>query len=181
MRLGQMKSNRKSLPSKFPRHDPEADLELVEQALFEEMEGAAELLQSEEDFGRSGVRHALHACYSFLHVRGLSGQALKPLSRSHCSLGECGRRCLTRDLRSETAAAPDSGTKVVPIGRFPRNQALCCRLHGCVDEAWRFESSSGGACCKTCQWVATCLSRRDQEEHGRELARRTDAKRLKRC
>jgi hypothetical protein len=79
MRLGQMKSNRKSLPSKFPRHDPEANLELAEQALFEEMERAAELLQSEEDFGRSGVRHALHACYSFLHVRGLSGQALKPL------------------------------------------------------------------------------------------------------
>jgi hypothetical protein len=40
MRLGQMKSNRKSLPSKFPRHDQEADLVLVEQVLFEEMEGA---------------------------------------------------------------------------------------------------------------------------------------------
>jgi hypothetical protein len=43
------------------------------------MEHAAELLQSEEDFGRSGVRHALDACYSYLHVRGLSGQGLKPL------------------------------------------------------------------------------------------------------
>jgi hypothetical protein len=74
-----MKSPRKSLPSKFPRHDPDANLERAEQALFEEMERAAELLQSQEDFGRSGVRHALHACYSFLHVRGLSGQALKPL------------------------------------------------------------------------------------------------------
>ena len=41
------------------------------------MERAAELLQSQEDFGRSGVRHALHACYSFLQVRGLSGQGLK--------------------------------------------------------------------------------------------------------
>ena len=79
MRLDQMKSNRKSLPSKFPRHDPDANLERAEQALFEEMEGAAELLQSQEDFGRFGVRHALHACYSFLHVRGLSGQPLKPL------------------------------------------------------------------------------------------------------
>jgi hypothetical protein len=65
--------------SKFHRHEPEADLQRAEQALFEEMEHAAELLQSEEDFGRSGVRHAVHACYSFLHARGLSGQGLKPL------------------------------------------------------------------------------------------------------
>jgi len=43
------------------------------------MEHAAELLQSEEDFGRFGTNHALHACYSFLHARGLSGQGLKPL------------------------------------------------------------------------------------------------------
>ena len=75
-----MKSTQKLLPSKFPREDPEANLERAEQALFEEMERAAELLQSQEDFGRWGVRHALHVCYSFLHVRGLSGQALKPLS-----------------------------------------------------------------------------------------------------
>jgi hypothetical protein len=47
--------------------------------LFEEMEHAAELLQSQDDYGRSGVVHALHACHSFLHVRGLSGQALKPM------------------------------------------------------------------------------------------------------
>ena len=51
----------------------------AEHALFEEMERTAELLQSQDDFGRSGVRHAIHACYSFLHVRGLSGQGLKPL------------------------------------------------------------------------------------------------------
>jgi hypothetical protein len=75
----QMKSTCKLPPSKFPRHEPEADLARAEQVVFEEMEHAAELLQSEEDFGRSGVRHALHACYSFLHVRGLSGQGLKPL------------------------------------------------------------------------------------------------------
>jgi hypothetical protein len=74
-----MKSTRKSISSKFPRHEPEANLELAEQAVFEEMEHAAELLQSQEDFGRSGARHALHACYSFFQVRGLSGQALKPL------------------------------------------------------------------------------------------------------
>jgi len=64
---------------KFPRRRLGADLGRAEQVLFEEMEHAAELLQSEEDFGRSSVRHAIHACYSFLHVRGLSGQALKPL------------------------------------------------------------------------------------------------------
>ena len=55
------------------------NLEQAEEMLFEEMEYAAELLQNREDFGRSGVLHAVHACYSFLHVRGLSGQALKPL------------------------------------------------------------------------------------------------------
>jgi hypothetical protein len=65
--------------SKFRRHEPEVEGELAELALFEEMERAAELLQSQEDFGRSGIGHAVHACYSFLHVRGLSGQALKPL------------------------------------------------------------------------------------------------------
>src|SRR5262249_52456841 len=43
--------------------------------LFVEMEHVAELLQSQGDFGRSGARHSLHTCYSFLHVRGLSGQA----------------------------------------------------------------------------------------------------------
>jgi hypothetical protein len=74
-----MKSTCSLPPSRFPRLKPEADLEQAEKALFEEMEHAAELLQSEEDFGRSGVRHALHACYSFLEVRGLSGQGLKPL------------------------------------------------------------------------------------------------------
>jgi hypothetical protein len=74
-----MKSTSNVPLSKFPRHEPEADLDRAEQALFEEMEHAAKLLQSEDDFGRSGVRHAIHACHSFLHVRGLSGQALKPL------------------------------------------------------------------------------------------------------
>ena len=66
--------------TKFVRHDAKADLPLAESALFEEMEHAAELLQHEEDFGRSSIRYAVYACYSFLHVRGLSGQALKPLA-----------------------------------------------------------------------------------------------------
>jgi hypothetical protein len=70
---------RKPSSYKFPRHEPKAGLELAERLLFEEMEHAAELLHNEEDYGRSGVLHALHACHSFLHVRGLSGQALKPL------------------------------------------------------------------------------------------------------
>jgi hypothetical protein len=77
--LGQMKSTSKLPSSKFRRHEPKADLQWAEQVLFEEMEHAAELLQSEEDFGRSGARHAVHACYSFLHARGLSGQGLKAL------------------------------------------------------------------------------------------------------
>lgn len=66
-------------PSKFPRHEAKADRAYAELVLFEEMEDAAELLQSREDFGRAGVVHALYSCHSFLHVRGLSGQALKPL------------------------------------------------------------------------------------------------------
>lgn len=70
---------RKPSSSKFPRHEPKADLELAERVLFEEMEHAAELLHNQEDYGRSGVVHALHTCHSFLHVRGLSGQGLKPL------------------------------------------------------------------------------------------------------
>ena len=67
------------LKQKFRRHDPDAPSLLAEQTLFEEMEHAAELLQSEEDFERSGVLHAIRACHRFLHVRGLSGQGLKPL------------------------------------------------------------------------------------------------------
>jgi hypothetical protein len=75
-----MKSTSRSSSLKFPRREPEADLARAEEALFEEMEHAAELLQSQDDFGRSGARHALHSCYSFLYVRGLSGQGLKPLA-----------------------------------------------------------------------------------------------------
>ena len=74
-----MKSKSNLPPSKFPRRKPKANLDEAERALLEEMEVAAELLQSEDDFGRAGVCHAIHACHSFLHVRGLSGQALKPL------------------------------------------------------------------------------------------------------
>jgi hypothetical protein len=67
-------------PQNSRRHEAKADLARAELLLLDEMEHAAELLQSQEDFGRSGIRHAIHACYSFLHVRGLSGQALKPLT-----------------------------------------------------------------------------------------------------
>src|SRR5665648_269631 len=74
-----MKSTSKLPPSKFPRLEPTANLDEAERALLEEMEAAAELLQSKDDFGRAGACHAIHACHSFLHVRGLSGQALKPL------------------------------------------------------------------------------------------------------
>lgn len=64
---------------RFPRHDPEAARLFAERVLFEEMEHAAKLLQTEQDFGRAGVEHAVRACHGFLHVRGLSGQGLKPL------------------------------------------------------------------------------------------------------
>jgi hypothetical protein len=74
-----MKAIHKVPAPKFKRHDPQFGRISSEAALFEEMEHAAELLQSEEDFGRCGTHHALHACYSFLHARGLSGQGLKPL------------------------------------------------------------------------------------------------------
>jgi hypothetical protein len=46
------------------------------------MEAAALMLQSADDFGRRAVRHAIYACYSYLHVRGLSGQALRPLQNT---------------------------------------------------------------------------------------------------
>jgi hypothetical protein len=74
-----MKTIRKGPAPKFKRHDPQLERIRSEAVLFEEMEHAAQLLQSEEDFGRSAIHHALHACYSFLHARGLSGQGLKPL------------------------------------------------------------------------------------------------------
>lgn len=65
--------------TKFPRHTPTAPRVAAQRILLEEMEHAAELLQSEEDFGRSGILYAIRACHGFLHVRGLSGQGLKPL------------------------------------------------------------------------------------------------------
>lgn len=67
-------------PGQFPRHWAEAELEFAATALIQEMERAARLLQTEQDFGRSGVSRAIYACYSFLYVGGLSGQALKPLA-----------------------------------------------------------------------------------------------------
>jgi hypothetical protein len=77
--LERMKAIHKGPAPKFKRHDPQLGRIRSEAVLFEEMEHAAQLLQSEEDFGRFGTNHALHACYSFLHARGLSGQGLKPL------------------------------------------------------------------------------------------------------
>lgn len=58
---------RKPSSSKFPRHEPKADLELAERALLEEMEHAAELLHYQEDYGRSGVLHAIHTCHLQSH------------------------------------------------------------------------------------------------------------------
>ena len=67
------------LKPKFPRQKPTAPRVAAQRTLLEEMEHAAELLHSEEDFERSGVLHAIRACHGFLRVRGLSGQGLKPL------------------------------------------------------------------------------------------------------
>jgi hypothetical protein len=60
----------------------------AERTLFEEMETAAGLLDSGQDFGRGGVRHAIYACYSYLHVRGLSGQGLKALQNLLAALDD---------------------------------------------------------------------------------------------
>ena len=182
MRLGPMKSTRKLLPSKFPRLDPEADLELAEQALFEEMEHAAELLQSEEDFGRSGVRHALHACYSFLHVRGLSGQGLKPLIDLIAALESVdegvlpeifdpklrpakiperkwSRSAASRETKLHAAACMDAlmkhgASKAEAAARVAR---LAVGGHGCLEERSRRARSRTGEtnCCKAPQTLLT--------------------------
>lgn len=79
-RTENLPSESPDVASKFPRHTPQIDLEIAEQTLFAEMEHAARLYQSEEDFGRNAARHALQACVCFSLRRGLSGQALKALA-----------------------------------------------------------------------------------------------------
>lgn len=54
--------------------------------LFEEMERSAELLHTEVDYGRAGLRCALRACHDYLHIRGLSGQGLKALADALAAL-----------------------------------------------------------------------------------------------
>lgn len=79
---------------RFPRKDPESDHEFAERVLFEEMERAAELLHSEQDYARAGLRCALRACHDYLHVRGLSGQGLKVLADALAALDTLDRGTL---------------------------------------------------------------------------------------
>lgn len=115
-------------PSKFPRHKPSASLEVAEEALFEEMESAAELAQSQADFGRAGVIHAVHSCYSFLHVRGLSGQALKPLADITSALKSLESGVLPElfDPSLRPGQLPDRKWSRSPAGRETRLFAAAC-------------------------------------------------------
>ena len=114
--------------SKFPRHEPRAYGEVAEQALFEEMERAAELAQSQEDFGRAGVIQAVHSCYSFLHVRGLSGQALKPLADIMSALKSLERGVLPElfDPRVKPEQLPDRKWSRSPAARETKLLAAAC-------------------------------------------------------
>jgi hypothetical protein len=115
-------------PSKFPRHEPKADVVRAERALFEEMEHAAELTQSREDFGRAGVIHALHSCYSFLYVRGLSGQALKPLVDVMSALESVGKGVLPElfDPKIRPGQVPDREWSRSPAARETKALAAAC-------------------------------------------------------
>ncbi len=70
------------------------------------MEEAAKILFSEDDFGRAAVLHALQAVWSFLHVRGLSGQAMAPIRALMLALEGVGRGNLP-ELFDPHALGPD--------------------------------------------------------------------------
>jgi hypothetical protein len=169
----QMQPARKSPPPKFPRHEPEENLERAEQVLFEDMERATELLQSQEDFGRSGVRYALHACCACLHVRGLSGQALKPLSDLIAALENVNEGVLPELFDPKLRPGQSPARKWSRSAGSREVKVYAAALHGCFDEAWHLKRCGRSACCRICRGVATGLSRRDQGEHSLELARRT--------
>jgi hypothetical protein len=92
------------------------------------MEHAAELLQSQEDFGRAGVLHALRACHSFLHVRGLSGQALKPLIDVISALEGLDREVLPElfDPKIKPGQVPDRKWSRSPAAREIKLVAAAC-------------------------------------------------------
>jgi hypothetical protein len=119
---------RKPASSKFPRHKPKADPELAERVLFEEMEDAAKLLHNQEDYGRSGVLHALHSCYSFLHVRGLSGQALKPLINAMKAMESVNSGKLPElfDPSIKPGRLPERKWSQSPAGRETKYLAAAC-------------------------------------------------------
>jgi hypothetical protein len=164
-----MKSTRKLPSSKFPRHEPAADLARAEEVVFEEMEHAAELLQSQEDFGRSGVRHALYACYSFLHLRGLSGQGLKPLIDLIAALDSVDRGALPEVFD------PKLRPGQIPERKWSRSAASReTKLHAaaCMDALMKGGTSKDEAAARVARFgVATGVSRRDQGKYDHELAR----------
>ena len=67
-------------PPKFPRHPIEMGRVQAERQLFEFLEDTASRQANSQDFGRQAVREALDIVLEFLRLRGLSGQAMKPLT-----------------------------------------------------------------------------------------------------
>ena len=67
------------LPPQLPRHSPDTGRIAAEKRLFNELEQIALNLASTEDFGRAVAIEAMKSICIFLHDRGLSGQALKPV------------------------------------------------------------------------------------------------------
>jgi hypothetical protein len=133
------------------------------------MEHAAELLQSEEDFGRSGIRHAIHACHSFLHVRGLSGQALKPLMDLVLAF-ESRDQGILPGLFDPKFKRGIIGAEVVSIISCCRNQNTRGCLHGRSYGHWRRKGRGGNARCATDRQVASLFGRSHQSDHRSQLA-----------
>jgi hypothetical protein len=121
-------ATRKATSAKFPRHKPKADLEVAERVLFEEMEDAGKLLNDQEDYGRSGVLHALHSCHSFLNVRGLSGQVVKPLIDAIRALESVGKGRLPElfDPQARPGELSDRKWSRSPAARETKMLAAAC-------------------------------------------------------
>lgn len=67
-------------PPEFPRHQVLVGRGSGERALFRRMEQIAREASQAEDFGWAAAFKAVQACRELLRARGLSGQALKPLT-----------------------------------------------------------------------------------------------------
>lgn len=118
---------------RLPRHAPQAARILAEETLFEELEAVAQL-RSDEDFGRQSAKRAISACYSFLLVRGLSGQALKPLQNLLAALDDVANGTLPElfDPKLKPGRAP--------VRRWTRSAAgkeIKLYAAGCMDALMR--------------------------------------------